>query len=137
MRAIEHDRSHPYPWTRALSIVNILDVEAYLRNHLTAKRFEHSIGVMNTMEELAQLYSLDKRQAIAAGLLHDIAKELPADQWAAIASRDPLLSLDVQRYNYDHYLHGPVGAMMVKREFGMRDQEVLGAIATHGYYGPW
>lgn len=117
--------------------MNILDFEAYLRNHLTPKRFEHSIRVMNTMEELAQRYSLDKRQAIAAGLLHDIAKELPADRWAAIASRDPLLSSDVHRYDYDHYLHGPVGAILLESEFGVMDQEILGAVATHGYYGPW
>lgn len=118
-------------------MVNILDFEAYLRNRLTPKRFEHSIGVMNTMEELAQLYSLDRRQAITAGLLHDIAKELPADEWSAIASCDPLLASDTHRYDYDHYLHGPVGAMLVQSEFGLSDQEILGAISTHGYYGPW
>lgn len=89
------------------------------------------------MEELALLYRLDQRQAIEAGLLHDIAKELTPDQWTAFIKNDERLSTDAQEYDYEHYLHGPVGAMLARDEFGIMDEEILGAITTHGYYGPW
>ncbi len=92
---------------------------------------------MRTMEELALLYHLDQRQAIIAGLLHDIAKELPPDEWTVYIKNDELLFTDAQEYDYEHYLHGPVGAMLARDEFGIMDKEILGAITTHGYYGPW
>jgi predicted HD superfamily hydrolase involved in NAD metabolism len=117
--------------------LNIRDYEAYLKKNLTPKRFEHSMGVMRTMEELALVYRLDKDQAIAAGLLHDAAKELPLSQWMALIEKNERILHDAKEYDYDHYLHGPVGAILLQRDLEIEDEEVLGAIATHGYYGPW
>jgi predicted HD superfamily hydrolase involved in NAD metabolism len=117
--------------------LNIADYESYLKKKLTPKRFEHSLGVMRTMEELAPIYGLDKDQAVLAGLLHDTAKELPSDQWMAlIRDNEPLLH-DAEIYDYDHYLHGPVGALVIQRELEIGDESVLQAIFTHGYYGSW
>jgi predicted HD superfamily hydrolase involved in NAD metabolism len=111
--------------------------EGYLKKKLTPKRFEHSLGVMRTMEELALVYSLDPYQATLAGLLHDVAKELPQDQWMNLVRHDELLLRDTEEYDYHHYLHGPVGAIMAQHDLQIEDEEVLRAIATHGYYGPW
>ena len=117
--------------------MNMADYEGYLKKQLTPQRFGHSLGVMNTMEELSAVYNLNQDQAMLAGLLHDAAKELPPGEWMSLASRDEQLLRDSQLYDYHHYLHGPVGAIMILRDLHIEDQEVRGAIATHGYYGPW
>jgi predicted HD superfamily hydrolase involved in NAD metabolism len=113
------------------------DYQSYLKIKTSPKRFEHSLGVMRTMEELAPIYGLDPGQAILSGLLHDAAKELEPDQWMNIVKHDERLLSDAREYDYDHYFHGPVGAIVVQRDLQVEDEEVLGAIATHGYYGPW
>jgi predicted HD superfamily hydrolase involved in NAD metabolism len=113
------------------------DYEGYLKKRLTPKRFEHSLGVMKTMKELAPVYNLNMEKAMLAGLLHDAAKELLPNEWMVLAKHDDCLLRDVEEYDYDHYLHGPVGAIVAQQDLQIEDENVLGAIATHGYYGPW
>lgn len=51
---------------------------------LTPARLRHSVGVMHVMGELAEVYGLDRRQALTAGLLHDAAKDfMPEEQEAS------------------------------------------------------
>jgi predicted HD superfamily hydrolase involved in NAD metabolism len=117
--------------------LNFADYESYLKKKLTPKRFEHSLGVMRTMEELAPIYKLDLRQAVLTGLLHDAAKELSSNEWMTFIRDNETLLHDAEIYDYDHYIHGPIGALVIQRELGIEDEAVLQAIATHGYYGTW
>ena len=89
------------------------------------------------MEELASVYGLDQRQAVLTGLLHDAAKELPPHEWMILIGDDESLLRDAEIYDYDHYLHGPVGALLIQRELGIEEAAILQAIFTHGYYGAW
>jgi predicted HD superfamily hydrolase involved in NAD metabolism len=117
--------------------MNLATYEGYLKTKLTPQRFEHSMGVMNTMEELSVVYNLNRDQAMLAGLLHDAAKELPPSEWMRLVSQDEELLRDSQLYDYHRYLHGPVGTIMIQGDLQIVDEEVCGAVATHGYYGPW
>lgn len=117
--------------------MNTAPYEEYLKKQLTPKRFEHSLGVMNTIAELALIYHLDQDQAILAGLLHDAAKELPEDQWIRLVKNDENLLLASKVYDYHRYLHGPVGAILVQRDLQIKDPDILESIAAHGYYGRW
>ena len=105
-----------------------------LKRNLTPKRVEHSLGVMTTMEELAAVYGIDKYTAILTGLLHDAAKELQSSQWETLLQDS---GIEEDEYDYEHYLHGPVGALLVQQDLGIKDEDILAAIATHGYYGTW
>jgi len=117
--------------------MNMAHYEEYLKKRLTHQRFAHSLGVMNTMEELSAVYNLNQEQAMLAGLLHDAAKELPPSEWMRLVRRDKQLLRDSQLYDYHRYLHGPVGALVIQGDLHIEDEEVRGAIATHGYYGSW
>jgi predicted HD superfamily hydrolase involved in NAD metabolism len=117
--------------------MNMAVYEGYLKERLSPQRFEHSIGVMNTIEELASIYNLDQRQARLAGLLHDAAKELPDSEWMSLVKNNEQLFLDSKEYDYHRYLHGPVGVILIRRDLQIEDEQVLEAIAAHGYYGPW
>ncbi len=89
------------------------------------------------MEELAPVHGLDKDQAVLTGLLHDAAKELPSHEWMLLIRDDEALLHDTELYDYDHYLHGPIGALVIQRELGVEETAILQAIFTHGYYGSW
>ena len=117
--------------------MNMADYEGYLKKRLTSKRFDHSLGVMRTMEELALIYNLNKNQSRLAGLLHDAAKELPPSEWMTLVRHNEGLLRDSEEYDYHHYLHGPVGALVLQRDLHIEDKDVLEAITVHGYYGPW
>jgi predicted HD superfamily hydrolase involved in NAD metabolism len=106
----------------------------FLQRVLTPQRFEHSLGVMRLMGELADVYSLDRRRAVTAGLLHDAAKDLEPEQQMALAKaanvefRYPCERLPV-------YLHGPASACLVSQELGVTDRSILDAISAHTFCG--
>ena len=106
----------------------------YLTGHLSPSRRQHSLGVMQVMEELASVYGLDPKAAQIAGLLHDAGKEFPLSRMISIAGtlgyplihpqdRDPL------------YLHGPASAYVAQHELGIDDPLILEAIFRHSYVG--
>jgi predicted HD superfamily hydrolase involved in NAD metabolism len=105
---------------------------SFLRGLLTPQRLQHSIGVMQVMAELAEIYSLDRVQAITAGLLHDAAKDLSVEQQLAL-SEEAGLDLTQPCDRHPVYLHAQTGAYLVSKELGITDGTILGAIATHSY----
>ena len=50
------------------------EIRKDLKDRLSKKRFEHTIGVMYTAGAMAMRYGIDIEQAMLAGLLHDCAK---------------------------------------------------------------
>jgi predicted HD superfamily hydrolase involved in NAD metabolism len=90
---------------------------------------------MQVMGELAEVYGLDREQSLTAGLLHDIAKDIPPDRQAAL-EREAKVELHFHcDRNYHFYLHGPIGAYLAKKELNIDDPLVLDAIGSHTYYG--
>jgi predicted HD superfamily hydrolase involved in NAD metabolism len=105
-----------------------------IRTQLSDARIRHSLGVMQVMADLAPIYSLDPTQAVTAGLLHDIARDVPDDDLLAFAEnvaiplRDPCDRHPV-------YLHALVGAYQVEHRLGVTDAAVIDAVAAHSYAG--
>jgi predicted HD superfamily hydrolase involved in NAD metabolism len=107
----------------------------FLKQVLTPRRLDHSLGVMQVMGELAGLYGLDRDKALTTGILHDAAKDLPEDQQGQLIEQGNIQIQHACESDYVYYLHGPVGAFFVQRELGIGDELVLDAIRTHTYYG--
>lgn len=94
------------------------------------RRYEHSLGVMQTCVELAQAYNVDVYEAAVAGLLHDWDKVLDdhdllarAAQYGVEIAGSPALAVGL--------LHGPVAAKELVHIFPELSTEVLQAIARH------
>lgn len=54
------------------------DQSCYIRfpkGVLSPNRLQHSPDIMQMISELAEIYALDQKRALTAGLLHDTAKE--------------------------------------------------------------
>jgi predicted HD superfamily hydrolase involved in NAD metabolism len=105
----------------------------FLSRLLTPQRLQHSLGVMQVMGELAEIYSLDHTRATMTGLLHDAAKDLEPEQQIALAEEAGIELCHPCERN-PLYLHGPVGAYLISGELGITDPLILDAIATHTYY---
>lgn len=107
---------------------------AFAERELTSGRFQHSLGVMQVMSELASVYNLDETTAMMCGILHDAAKELPLGRQLEMAEKNNI-SLRTEFDKYPLFLHGPVGACYVADELGVSDPMVLDAILNHSYFG--
>lgn len=113
-----------------------MEIESFipqLKNRLSEGRFLHSVGVMQTMSELAEIYSLDWGKAKIIGLLHDAAKELQKDQINLLVREGNIQIQHDCESDFVYYLHGPVGAYLVQKEFGVTDQEIIDAIYVHTF----
>jgi len=99
-----------------------------LKKLLTPQRYAHSIGVMETAVELAQIYDIDTEKAKIAGLLHDCAKNLD-DIYERC--RDLEVELDEFELKSPPIVHAKLGAEFAKVHFGITDNEIIEAIRWH------
>ena len=108
----------------------IEDKKKFLKEHLSQKRFHHSVNVAEECRKLAQKYGEDPERAYFAGLLHDICKEMPPDEQKDMVLRS---GLTVCREELDtrSLWHGIAGAYFVKEHFGVEDIDILNAIRFH------
>lgn len=106
----------------------------FLKSILTPPRLQHSLGVMRVMAELTSIYSLDRAQAMTAGLLHDVARDLSSEDQLVLAEEAGIELCDPCE-QHPVYLHALVGAYLVAKELGITDRLILDAIAAHSYAG--
>ena len=106
---------------------------------LSKKRAAHSRGVAGLSEALCARHGLDPLSGTIAGLAHDLCKELPAEEQrslfdAWLESGDETARLMVRGdgdYFSGQILHGPAVATLLSREYGVRDGDILEAVAWH------
>ena len=100
-----------------------------VQQQMSQKRFKHVLGVEKTAVELAQQYGASIEAASIAALTHDYAKERnPQEMHDLIISAS--LDLDLLQYGSEIW-HGPVGAILVRKELHVKDEEILNAIRHH------
>ncbi|SRR5699024_2726688 len=96
---------------------------------MSSKRFKHVLGVEKAAVELAQRYGVSIEAASIAALTHDYAKERnPREMHDLIISAN--LDLELLQYGSEIW-HGPVGAILVKKELHVQNIEILNAIRCH------
>ena len=101
-----------------------------LEKVMNAHRFQHTLGVRSEALRLSVLHGIPLIPTAAAALLHDCAKGMPQMEMERMARTQQLIS-DESMLSSGAMLHGPVGAYVAKKEFGVRDEEILNAIRSH------
>ncbi len=102
-----------------------------LKGSLSRQRYLHSLGVAETAKKLAQLYGGDANKAYLAGLLHDCAKGLSNHHLLQTAIAFGIVRNDDTEEVCPDLLHGSVGSVLARKEYGVDDEEILTAIAVH------
>ena len=105
-----------------------------LKQSLSEKRYIHSIGVMEMSEELAKIYNVDIETAKIAGLLHDIAKEMPKEEILKYVEENNIIITEVESINTG-ILHGKIGADIAKKKYNVNEQ-IQKAIKYHTTTNP-
>ncbi|MDP4117708.1 MAG: bis(5'-nucleosyl)-tetraphosphatase (symmetrical) YqeK [Bacillota bacterium] len=108
--------------------MDYISTDKKLRSMLSPDRYRHSKGVEELAVALALHWGADVQKAKMAGLLHDLAKNLDRDTCKRIIetmNADPLIKESCSLW------HGPIGAYLLKKEFGIDDDEIYDAVYYH------
>jgi putative HD superfamily hydrolase of NAD metabolism len=105
-----------------------------IKNYISGKRYDHTIGVERECRRLAEIYGLsqaDTDRLRIAGLLHDITKEVDFDGQLKLCEKynieyDPILLTTPQLF------HAVTGAEAARDDFArIVDDTVYNAIRCH------
>lgn len=108
----------------------ILKLQKKMKNELDHDRYEHTIGVMHTAACLAMRYEEDMDRALLAGLLHDCAKCIPAEEKIKMCKKNHIEIAEAEKDN-PGLLHAKLGAFLAKEKYGITDESILRAIRFH------
>lgn len=98
-----------------------------IRSAMSKERYGHTVSVAKTARAIAESHGIDGRKAFLAGMLHDVAKDMPKDRQRKM----------VHRYfpRYEFYpgfsLHQFASRIVAESKFHLRDREILSAIQWH------
>ena len=101
-----------------------------VKKRLPAGRFLHTLGVVETAQNLASKYGADVENAKVAALLHDIAKPLSVDELIDVCDKggEPVTDDELAGIKV---LHAKAGAIIARDEFHIENKEILDAIRYH------
>lgn len=94
------------------------------------ERYEHTLGVAYTAACLATLNGVDIEKALRAGLLHDCAKCIAAEQKLSLCKKYDIEVSALEKRN-PSLLHAKLGAKLAREKYDEKDEDVLNAIANH------
>ncbi|MBR6070293.1 MAG: bis(5'-nucleosyl)-tetraphosphatase (symmetrical) YqeK [Ruminococcus sp.] len=97
---------------------------------LSQKRLQHSLNVAAECRKLAEKYGEDPDKAYFAGLLHDICKELPAEEQKELVLSSGY-AVCREELETRSLWHAIAGAYYVKSKLGVEDIDILNSIRFH------
>lgn len=100
----------------------------YIRMNLKESRLQHTYRVAETAVAMARREGADVRKAEIAALLHDCARNLPAEKLNSLVEE---LGLPDRYRDNVNLSHSKVGAAFAGRLFNIDDREILDAISYH------
>lgn len=105
-------------------------LHAQVQAALSPERYLHAFRVSRLACALAERFGCSPRKAEIAGLLHDIAKENPAEENLRIiqASSLRLAGFELREHSI---LHAAAGSLLAASRFDIRDPDILDAIRYH------
>lgn len=106
------------------------EIISRLKRMLSKERFVHTLGVKSAAVELAKRFGCNLSKASTAALLHDCARDISSNLLLKLAYRFDIL-VDGIFEEHPQLLHGPVGAVISRKVFGVDDEQILRAISIH------
>lgn len=88
-----------------------------LKEVLSEKRYNHSIGVMKKAEELAKIHGENINKTKLVGLAHDIGKELSENEMIQYTKENNIEVDEIEKINIG-LLHAKIGADICSKKYG-------------------
>lgn len=108
----------------------IENVRAYAEKSVKKSRYEHSVRVAEMCARICRFYGLDEQLGYLAGIGHDICKDEPDEKFIEIAGRDGNVIIPYELAK-PSLLHGRAASVYLKELFGIKNKDVLEAVAVH------
>ncbi len=99
------------------------------KNTLSDERYRHTLCVEKAAKKIAESYGIDVERARVAALLHDICKELSAEDLLQTIEGSDIIDAE-QAVTFLPVLHAFAGAVYVRRELGL-DDDIANAVCYH------
>ena len=110
-----------------------LEVHEWLKSHLKTNRYLHSKNVAEMAAALSDIYDVNVEAAVRAGIMHDAGKGFSGPELIAFCKkrkiRVPFFD-DICKQE-PSLLHSFVSRWIAQNHFGVKDKDVLSAIAEH------
>jgi len=101
-----------------------------IKKRLSQYRFVHSINVADEAKRLAEKYGANPDKAYTAGLVHDIMKDTPKEEQLELFRKYGKELTEVERKSPKTW-HAMSGALYLKNELNVSDEEILSAVRYH------
>lgn len=109
--------------------MEVYGLESELSKRLSIQRFKHVLRVRDTAINLANKHAISVVDAEIAALFHDIAKNNTKQSLEEMLMKE---NIDKRYLAFHHELwHAPVGAIIARDEFGIKNEDILHAIRFH------
>ena len=106
------------------------EIKDYLKDNLKPSRYGHTLGVVKTAVELANIYNEDVRKAEIAALCHDAAKNMSSEEMLKIIKDENIL-LSVDEKNTKELWHSIIAPILGRKIFEIDDEEIFSAMRWH------
>lgn len=106
------------------------NIKSKLELAISPGRYKHSENVAAVAVKLAEKYEVDVSKAAIAGILHDCARNKTEKELFRLCEKFDI-GLDLIMAKQPVLLHGYVGAVIAKTDYGIKDMEILNAIRFH------
>lgn len=104
------------------------EIQEYIEKNFSEKRKIHTEGVRKTAMELAELYGADPEKAELAALFHDMYRGVSENSLNYYVKH---LGLDSRYLNNCNLAHGKIAAIIMQRDFGVEDPDIINAVSYH------
>jgi len=111
-------------------MLSFTTMERKLQSALSIERYIHTMGVVSIAIKLAEHYGLDADKIKIGALLHDCVKDYPDYMKKRFCKEFHVAVDEVMLENID-LTHAFLGAEVAKREYGVKDEDILNAIRFH------
>ena len=111
-------------------MLNINEIDSYIKGNLLENRYIHTLGVVETAVRLAEINGVDKEKARIAAMLHDIAKNMSIYDLKDILDRNNIV-LTPDEEETPELWHSMVAPILSREIFDIQDEEILSAMRWH------
>lgn len=109
---------------------DINEIKGILKIRLSKKRCTHSLNVADAALKLAERHGGDREKCFLAGLVHDICKEIPADEQLKMG-KSCFIPLSPVEEKIPALYHAAAGAWYCEHVLHISDEDILGAVRFH------
>jgi predicted HD superfamily hydrolase involved in NAD metabolism len=113
-----------------VTLPTIPEVRARLQRELSPEALGHSVRTAQLARVLATQHGVDPERAELTALIHDIAEDY-SDVKLLSLTEHYQIPINLTEARIPALLHGPVGAEVLRDQWGIRDEEVLDAVRDH------